>query len=150
MLGAMAPTAHAEVTMTRNRTHTGPLHCVTVTQSPGPRCAYCRRPIPERTGPGRPAAYCRRSHRQRAYEARRRADRASLPTGHVVAAQADIDRLHDRLYALEAALDDVAADLADVRPPRAGDAAARAYAEALAHLVEVAEDLRGAVVEPVR
>ena len=121
--------------------------------SPGgvARCAYCRRPLPAvGTGPaGRPAKYCRRSHRQRAYEARRRAARASLPDGQVVVAHADLDRLHDRLYALETALDDVAADLAELTGFASPQSRSRAYEAALAHLRAVAEDLRGVVVERV-
>lgn len=107
------------------------------------RCAYCRRPLALRPGPGRPARYCRRSHRQRAYEARRRAAEASLADGQVIVVQAQLDRLHDRLYALEAALDDVASDLSGTAPT------AKALAAALAHLQTAAEDLRGVVVEPV-
>jgi len=99
--------------------------------------------LPPPTGTGRPALYCRRAHRQRAYEARRRAARAQLPAGQVVVHQADLDRLHDRLYALEAALDDVAGDLAGAKP------AAADYRDALAHLSAAAADLRGVVVDPV-
>lgn len=114
------------------------------------RCAYCRRPLPERAAGGRPRRYCRRSHRQRAYEARRRAERAALPAGQVVVAQGDLDRLHDRLYALDAALEDVDADLAAARGRGApARHPARVWAEALAHLCEAASDLRGLVVEPV-
>ncbi|HVX22887.1 MAG TPA: hypothetical protein VHB02_16205 [Acidimicrobiales bacterium] len=109
------------------------------------RCGYCRRPLPPVGRTGRPARYCRRAHRQRAYEARRRAERAQLPPDQVVVAQADLDRLHDRLYALEAAVDDVAADLADAGPrPSAAD-----YRAALDHLRRAADDLRGTVVDPV-
>lgn len=96
----------------------------------GARCAYCRRPLPTTggTGPaGRPAKYCRRSHRQRAYEARRRAARASLSDGQVVVAHADLDRLHDRLYALETALDDVAADLEELTGSASPQSRSRAY-----------------------
>lgn len=112
------------------------------------RCGYCRRPLPERRGPGRPARYCRRSHRQRAYEARRRAARSSLPAGDVVVAASELDRLHDRLYALEAALDDVQADLGAMRPGVPARVRAATYDAALAHLCAAAEDLRGFVVEP--
>lgn len=129
------------------------LYCVTVTKLPDtPRCAYCRRPFApggRPRGAGRPATYCKRSHRQRAYEARRRATRAALPAGQVVVSQAELDRVHDRLYALEAALDDVAADLADVPASASERARARAFEAALAHLRSVAEDLRGVLVEPV-
>jgi hypothetical protein len=126
-----------------------------VTESPeDSRCAYCRRPLPDRSSPGRTPKYCRRSHRQRAYEARRRAARAELQPGHVIVAQRELDRLHDRLYALEAALDDVATDLADAGLPGTIDVAtvredACVYAAALAHLREAAEDLRGLLIEPV-
>lgn len=115
---------------------------VTVTKvDDTPRCGYCRRPLPGWTGRGRPPAYCRRSHRQRAYEARRRAAALSLPEGQVVVDAADLARLHDRLYALEAALDDVARDLA-------GRSGGQAYRRAFEHLAAAAGDLRGLVVEP--
>ncbi len=116
---------------------------VTVTnKTDTPRCGYCRRPMADWSGRGRPPAYCRRSHRQRAYEARRRANDLAVPTGQLVVAQADLDRLHDRLYALEAATDDVAGDLAEAT-------GAAAYRRAFEHLSEAAADLRGMVVEPV-
>ena len=111
---------------------------------PTPRCAYCRRPIAIRAGPGRPSLYCRRSHRQRAYEARRRAAEASLPDGQVIVNAGDLDRLHDRLYAVEAALDDVESDLTGPRTPTLAT-----VRRALDHLRTAAEDLRGIVIEPV-
>ncbi len=55
----------------------------------------------------------------------------------------DLRRVHDRLYRLETALEDVRADLGD----RPGSAAYRAAFE---HLAEAAGDLVGVVVEPVR
>lgn len=63
-------------------------------------------------------------------------------------AQADLDRLHDRLYVLEAALDDVTADVAHLRPRSPAAARAARYEAALAHLRAAAEELRGVVVEP--
>ena len=107
------------------------------------RCLYCRRPLTRRPGPGRPSRYCRPSHRQRAYEARRRAEVASLPRGTVIVSQGELDRLHDGLYALESALDDVRSDLAD-GPPTPAELRA-----ALTHLQQAAEDLRGTVLEPL-
>ncbi|MGH9091955.1 MAG: hypothetical protein ACRDZR_11355 [Acidimicrobiales bacterium] len=106
-----------------------------------PRCGYCRRPLPAWSGRGRPPAYCRRSHRQRAYEARRRAAALSLPDGQLVVDAADLARLHDGLYALEAAMDDVAGDLAE-------RSSGPAYRRAFEHLAVAAGDLRGVVVEP--
>jgi hypothetical protein len=58
-------------------------------------------------------------------------------------AEAELQRLHDRLYRLESAVQDVDSDLVD----RSG---IRAYREALEHLLEAARDLVGLVVEPVR
>jgi hypothetical protein len=107
-----------------------------------PRCGYCRRPLANWSGRGRPPAYCKRSHRQRAYEARARAAELSLEPGQLVVAGEDLDRLHDQLYALEAALEDVEADLAQ------SDTAAD-YRRAFEHLRAAAADLRGTVVEPV-
>ncbi|MGH9099363.1 MAG: hypothetical protein ACRDV8_03930 [Acidimicrobiales bacterium] len=72
-----------------------------------------------------------------------------MPSGHVVVVQADLDRLHDRLYTLEAALDDLRVDLADVTPSSTERRRSNAYGAALAHLRAAAEDLRGVLVEPV-
>ncbi len=107
-----------------------------------PRCAYCHRPLVATGRAGRPAEYCRRSHRQRAYEARRRAQRSGLADGLVIVAQVELDRLHDRIYALEAALDDVDADLTQ-------DRSAVAVWEAFEHLYAAADRLRGQSVQPL-
>jgi hypothetical protein len=106
-----------------------------------PRCSWCRRPLPAPSGPGRPRQFCSRSHRQRAYEARRRAESLNLPEGQVVVTQGELQRLHDRLYRLEAALEDVDADLA-------GQPSAPAYRQAFEHLYEAAKDVAGVVIEP--
>lgn len=87
--------------------------------------------------------FCCRSHRQRAYEARLRSDALGVPAGQVIVAETELARVHDRLYRLETAIEDVDADLArDARP--------YSYREALEHLLEAARDLVGMVVEPVR
>ena len=62
--------------------------------------------------------FCCRSHRQRAYEARRRADSLQIPVGEVVVSDADLRSLHDRLYRLETAIEDVQTDLGRGRAPR--------------------------------
>jgi hypothetical protein len=64
-------------------------------------------------GPGRPRVYCRRSCRQRDYEARRRAGELGLSERELVVTRAELDELYDRLYELEAAVEDVERDLAD-------------------------------------
>ena len=109
----------------------------------GPRCRWCHRPIDERGGAGRPREFCSASHRQRAFEARRRAAALSVPEGQSIVADADLRRLHDGLYRLEAAVEDVKGDLTS--GARRAD-----YRDAFEHLLDAAEDLLGLVVEPVR
>ena len=93
-----------------------------------------------RVGPGCSAAP---SHRQRAYEARRRADELHVPDDQCLVSVADLGRLHDLLYRLEAAVEDTEGDL-----HRASGAGA--YRQAYEHLLDAARDLVGVVVEPVR
>ncbi len=107
------------------------------------RCWWCHRPLPVRRGAGRPRRFCSPSHRQRAYEARRRADELHVPEDQCIVSLSDLARLHDRLYRLEAAVDDVRADLTESR----GD---DDYRRAYEHLMDAAGDLVGTVVEPVR
>ncbi|HWE69600.1 MAG TPA: hypothetical protein VG205_04510 [Acidimicrobiales bacterium] len=115
-----------------------------MTELPGiDRCGWCGRPLTKRPGAGRPRRFCSPSHRQRAYEARRRADAMHLPAGQVIVTENELHKLHDRLYRLEAAVEDVEADLA-------GAKGAKAYQQAFEHLYEAARDLTGVVVEPVR
>ena len=66
-----------------------------------------------------------------------------VPESQVVVEQTELDRLHDLLYALEAALVDVERDLQGRRQPDA-------YRRAFLHLYRAADDLRGRVIEPVR
>ena len=79
------------------------------------RCPWCRRPVAPTTGPGRPRVYCRRSCRQRAFEGRRRLQELGLTEAELVVARRDLDALHDALYVLEAAVEDVDRDLARSR-----------------------------------
>lgn len=66
-----------------------------------------------------------------------------MPAGQVIVAEKELHRLHDRLYRLEAAVEDVDADLGGSKGPKA-------YQAAFEHLYEAARDLTGVVVEPVR
>jgi hypothetical protein len=66
-----------------------------------------------------------------------------LPDDQCLVSAADIARLHDRLYRLEAAVDDVTADLASAR-------GAAAYRQAYEHLMDAVADLVGTVIEQVR
>ncbi len=98
--------------------------------------------MPPSTGPGRPRRYCRRSHRQRAFEARRLGERMGLSSGESVVASEALEELRDRLYVLEAALDDVEADLRG-RPPL------EEYRRAFGHLYAAAAGLRDRWLEPI-
>jgi hypothetical protein len=86
-----------------------------IVEEAGPRCPWCRRPVAARSGPGRPRLYCRRSCRQRAFEHRRRLQELGLTEAELVVARRDLDALHDALYVLEAAIEDVDQDLARSR-----------------------------------
>ncbi len=94
------------------------------------------------TGPGRPRRYCRRSHRQRAFEARRLGRRMGLSSGEAVVNGDALEHLRDSIYVLEAALDDVEADLRG-RPPL------EEYRRAFQHLYAAAAPLRDGWIEPV-
>lgn len=122
-----------------------PLCSVTVTkrdespQGEGPgvrRCRWCGRPFTVVPGPGRPKQYCRRSCRQRDYEARRESTALGIGDARLVVARADLDALHDRLYELAAAIEDVDRDLAAADRPSADD-----YRDALGWLLTVARHL---------
>jgi hypothetical protein len=100
------------------------------------RCRWCGRPFAVAPGPGRPREYCRRSCRQRGYEARRQSTELGIGEAQLVVARVELDALHDRLYELEAAIEDVDRDLAAADPP-----AERDYREALDWLLSVARPL---------
>jgi hypothetical protein len=123
-----------------------PIGTVVTVTKPEPqrlRCLWCNRPFDHKPGAGRPRKFCCRSHRQRAFEARRRADELEVPPGQVIVSEDDLKRLHDRLYRLESAIDDTEADLSET-------SSAPAYKAAFEHLHEAARDLAGVVIEPVR
>ncbi len=106
-----------------------------------PRCPWCRRPLPPPTGSGRPRVYCRRSCRQRAFEHRRRLAELGLSDAELVIARRDLDALHDALYVLEAAVEDVERDLASSRTKADLEAA-------LSWLLSAARPLVSTKVEP--
>ena len=105
-------------------------------------CVWCGGAFPAPVGPGRPRRYCRPSHRQRAYEARREADRRGLRFDEVIVSHATWELLSDSLYRLESAAEDVAVDLV------AGRTTKRDYVEALAHLSSAVRDLKNVAIEP--
>src|SRR5690349_7670368 len=85
-----------------------------MTESPERRtCEWCGRGLPDRTGPGRPQLFCRQACRQAAYVAGQRRAELGLSESELIVAKAQLDDLRDRLYVLEAAVEDVDRDLAE-------------------------------------
>lgn len=102
--------------------------------APGEQCRWCRRRLPARKGPGRPREFCGGSCRQQDYLRRQRAREAGLAEHELVVTRGELDDLHDKLYVLEAAVEDVDRDLESART-------ASDYREALAWLLEAARPL---------
>jgi endogenous inhibitor of DNA gyrase (YacG/DUF329 family) len=100
-------------------------------------CHWCRRALPRRTGPGRPRKFCSGRCRQWDWVARHRAAELALNENELVVARTELDALHDELYVLACAVDDVERDLADKAAPTAQE-----IADALAWLLEAARPLR--------
>jgi hypothetical protein len=98
------------------------------------RCRWCRRGLPERPGPGRKREYCGGSCRQQEYLRRQRAAEAGLAEHELIVTRGELDDLHDKLYVLEAAVEDVEGDLAD--EPSLED-----YRDAVAWLLDAARPL---------
>jgi hypothetical protein len=100
----------------------------------GGRCRWCRRRLPDRNGPGRKREFCGGSCRQQEYLRRQRAAEAGLAEHELIVTRQELDELHDRLYVLEAAVEDVEHDLAD--DPSPGE-----YRDAVAWLLDAARPL---------
>lgn len=115
---------------------------VTVTKPSKIRCSWCGVSFKATGGAGRPRRYCRRSHRQRHYESRVLADQRGLSPGELLVDRASVDRLHDLLYVLETVCEDARADLRS----EAGDV--KEYQRIIDRMLEAAEDLRDAYLEP--
>jgi endogenous inhibitor of DNA gyrase (YacG/DUF329 family) len=102
------------------------------------RCRWCRRVLPARTGPGRTREFCSARCRQADWVARQRAGELALSDGELVIAKASLDELHDQLYVLACAVDDVERDLAAAGPAPSVDE----LRQAVDWLLEAARPLR--------
>lgn len=102
------------------------------------RCRWCRRVLPERTGPGRTREFCSARCRQWDWVSRQRARELELSEGELVVARSSLDQLHDELYVLACAVDDVERDLAAA----GGSPATEDVRQALAWLLDAARPLR--------
>src|SRR3978361_1473894 len=70
------------------------------------RCRWCGRRFPAATGPGRPREFCRQACRQRDYEARRGGRQLATEGDVLVLPRRAVHDLQDRLWLIEAAVDD--------------------------------------------
>jgi len=94
--------------------------------------------LPERKGPGRKREFCSGRCRQWDWVARQRARELELSEGELVVAKATLDELHDELYVLACAVDDVERDLAAIE----GEPTVQDLREALDWLLDAARPLR--------
>lgn len=69
-------------------------------------------------GPGRPKEFCRPGCRQADYVARRRSADVGLSESELIVTRQALDDLRDRLYVLEAAVEDVDRDLREAEDPQ--------------------------------
>ena len=92
--------------------------------------------LPERTGPGRTRQFCSARCRQWDWVSRQRARELELSEGELVVARSMLDELHDELYVLACAVDDVERDLA------AGGLTPEDLRQAVEWLLEAARPLR--------
>ncbi|MDH5456448.1 MAG: hypothetical protein OEY37_10275 [Gammaproteobacteria bacterium] len=115
-----------------------------MTKKPIQRCAWCGAAIVASGGSGRPRRYCRRSHRQRHYESQVLAERRGINDDELLVERAKVNRLHDLLFVLEAACEDVRTDL-DASGEQPG---IDIYRQAVRVLLEAAGPLRESYLEP--
>jgi hypothetical protein len=101
------------------------------------RCRWCRRVLPEQKM-GRPRLFCSQSCRQWDWVGRQRARELQLNEDELIITKAELDQLHDELFVLACAVDDVDRDLAS-----AGKApGTSAVNEMLGWLMEAARPIR--------
>ena len=101
-----------------------------------PRCRWCRRGIPVTSGPGRPREFCSQACRQWDWVARQRARDLKLSEDQLVMTRAELNDLHDALYVLACAVQDVRRDLEASAKPTA-----RELGDMLRWILDCAEPL---------
>jgi hypothetical protein len=101
------------------------------------RCRWCRRVLPMQKM-GRPRQFCSQSCRQWDWVGRQRARELQLNEDELIITKAELDRLHDELFVLACAVDDVDRDIASAgKAPGASE-----VKEMLAWLLEAARPIR--------
>ncbi len=99
--------------------------------------------LPARSGPGRPRRFCSQRCRQWDWVSRQRAAELELSERELVITRDELDRLHDELYVLACAVDDVERDLA-----AGGRRTVRLLEDNLSWLLEAARPLRDRELGP--
>ena len=103
--------------------------------------------VVRKPGPGRPKLFCSQRCRQWDWVSRQRAADLALGGDEIVIRREELDRLHDDLYMLACAVEDIERDL-DSKPSN------RELADALDWLLQAAKPLRdreiSAPVAPTR
>ena len=112
------------------------------TAAPARHCRWCRRALPEQRGPGRRRQFCSQRCRQWDWVARQRARELELSDDELVVAREELDALHDELYVLACAVEDVERDLSGARPT------ATELRDALEWLLAAARPLRDREIAP--
>ncbi len=107
------------------------------TQEQASRCRWCRRVLPAHKM-GRPRVFCSQACRQWDWVGRQRARELQLNENELIVAKATLDELHDELYVLACAVEDVERDLASVGDKRA----AKELDQMLVWLLDAARPLR--------
>lgn len=97
------------------------------------RCRWCGRRFSVTQGPGRPREFCGQGCRQRDYEARRGGRQLASDGDVLVVPRRAVDELQDRLWLVEAALDDARTALDE-------DASTVAYRQVLEQLTVAVQD----------
>ena len=95
---------------------------------------------------GRPRVFCSQACRQWDWVGRQRARELQLNEHELIVAKAELDELHDELYVLACAVNDVERDLqAAGKGPRAGE-----VTEMLSWLLDAARPIRDRELHPQR
>ena len=102
------------------------------------RCRWCRRVLPSQKM-GRPRQFCSQSCRQWDWVGRQRARELRLNEDELIVTKAALDQLHDELFVLACAVDDVERDLVSAtgKTPAASE-----VREMLSWLLEAARPIR--------
>src|SRR6476619_5613836 len=109
------------------------------------RCRWCRRVLPIQKM-GRPRVFCSQACRQWDWVGRQRARELQLGEDELIITKAELDQLHDDLYVLACAVDDVDRD----RSAAGKAATARELGDMLSWLLDAARPIRDRELRPQR